>query len=81
MSIQVYNNTINYYQLMINKKESKMNIENLQKKVAVLHTRYDGLNDWKAKSEVMTDIHDLELRIKLLIFSVLLFPPGSVNFK
>ena len=41
-----------------------MNIENLEKKVVALHTEYDRLDDWKVKSEIMSDIHDLQLRIK-----------------
>ena len=41
-----------------------MNLANLEKKVAVLHNRYEKLDDWKVKSEIMSDIHDLKLRIK-----------------
>ena len=51
---------------MNNKKESKMNIENLEKKCAVLHERYNKIDseNWQVKHEIMNDIHDLELRIK-----------------
>jgi len=49
---------------MNNKKESKMNIEKLTKKVARLESTYDRLSDHSEKSEILSDIHDLQLRIK-----------------
>jgi len=47
-----------------------MNIENLEKKCAVLHERYNKIDNlcssenWQVKSQILNDIHDLELRIK-----------------